>query len=423
MKYIEDFIREFVNLMNDMSPYLLLGFLIAGVLHVFIKQDNIRKYLGTKNIKSVIYAALIGVPLPLCSCGVIPTAVSFHRNGASKGSSVSFLISTPQTGVDSILVTYSMIGLPFALIRPIVALLTGVFGGWLTNKVAPDEKKISIDTEEVPEQKIGFLQKIRKMFSYAFVGFMQDIASYLLIGLAVAALIAVVLPDDFFSLYMGSHFLEMLLILVASIPIYICATGSVPIAAVLLMKGISPGAALVLLMAGPATNAATISVIGKTMGRNALVSYLVAIIAGSLLFGSLINVLFDTSTIAPFIFAGQHQHVNHILPEWINITSSLILSVLLLNAIFVRYGIIKMVFGNRNKKRNDMGILLINVNGMTCNHCKNNVEKGVSEIEGVDEVHVDLANKEVKIQGENLQLDQIKEKIESLGYECKGSDN
>src|SRR6056297_3784386 len=135
MEILKQYINETVALMMDMAPYLLLGFIIAGVLHVFFPQDKVIKVMGKRNILSVFNGSLIGIPLPLCSCGVIPTGVSFFKNGASRSSSVSFLISTPQTGVDSILFTYSLIGLPFAIVRPIVALLSGIFGGWLTGKV------------------------------------------------------------------------------------------------------------------------------------------------------------------------------------------------------------------------------------------------------------------------------------------------
>ena len=145
MEYINQFIVDFIDILNEMSPYLMLGFLFAGILKVAFPQRIIDKYLGQKNSKSVLNASLIGIPLPLCSCGVIPTGISFFKSGATKGSSVSFLISTPQTGIDSILVTYSLLGLPFAIIRPFIALATGFFGGVLTNKV--DDSK-DIDSNE-----------------------------------------------------------------------------------------------------------------------------------------------------------------------------------------------------------------------------------------------------------------------------------
>ncbi|RLD62015.1 MAG: heavy metal-associated domain-containing protein, partial [Bacteroidetes bacterium] len=274
MQYIQNYLLELFELTNEMSPYLLLGFFFAGILHVFFKKERIAKYMGGSKIKSAIYATLIGIPLPLCSCGVIPTGISFYKNGASKGSTVSFLISTPQTGVDSILVTYSLLGLPFAIIRPIIALISGVFGGVFTNYYTKSDVQESSCHLSEANEKIDKKNVFSRFFNYAFVEFLQDISKWLIIGLMVAAFISLVLPDDFFTSYINNSLLSMGIVLLASIPLYVCATGSVPIAAVLLMKGLSPGAALVFLMAGPATNAATITVLGKVMGKKALTSYL-----------------------------------------------------------------------------------------------------------------------------------------------------
>ena len=250
-QYTLELLTAFWDLFMEMAPYLVLGFLLAGVLHVFFPKHKVHKYLGGKNLKSVINASLVGIPLPLCSCGVIPTGVSFHKNGASKGASVSFLISTPQTGVDSILATYSLMGLPFAVIRPIVALITGIIGGVATNAV--DESPVT----EAPQSAVNEIKgnKFIAMLRYAFVDFLADIAKWLVIGLAIAAVITVMVPDSFFESYLSNPYLNMLLVLAASVPMYVCATGSIPVAMALLVKGISPGAAFVFLMAGPATNA------------------------------------------------------------------------------------------------------------------------------------------------------------------------
>ncbi|MBT3424784.1 MAG: heavy metal-associated domain-containing protein [Bacteroidetes bacterium] len=423
MQYLIQYINELYILSKDMAPYLLFGFLFAGALHIYFKPERVRKYLGAKNFKSVIYASLLGVPLPLCSCGVIPTGISFHKNGSSKGAAVSFLISTPQTGVDSILVTYSMIGLPFALLRPVVAMVTGVFGGWLTNKMETQE-----EAEEVVENNVKTAPSSKKdkffgMFRYAFVEFMQDISTYLLFGLFLAALMAVLIPDDFFSMYIGNHFVEMAIVLVASVPLYICATGSVPIAAVLLLKGLSPGAALVLLMAGPATNAATITVIGKALGKRTLFAYLFSIIGGALVFGYLINILFPEGMLLSGLNLESHEHSNHIFPEWFNLLSVAVLGVLIANAYMIRYGIYRKLFPSfyvRKKEKNDINAMNVIVKGMTCNHCKNTVEKGISEIKGVKSVNIDLANMHVSIEGDEVDIADVENKVNDLGYEFKG---
>ncbi len=416
MKYIIDFFHEFVTLTNEMSPYLLLGLLFAGVLHVFIKKETISKHLGKKNLKSVLVAALFGIPLPLCSCGVIPTGVSFHKEGASKGATVSFLISTPQTGIDSLLVTYSLMGLPFAIIRPIIALLTGLFGGLLTNYISKDNeinelKEIDCACETNQGTKEN---KIIQLLKYAFIEFVDDIAKWLLIGLLLAAGISLIVPDDFFANYLQNDFLSMIVVLLASIPLYVCATSSVPIALVLLMKGISPGAALVFLMAGPATNAATITVLGKTLGKRATISYVTSIIVGAIVFGLFIDNFIPRDWLLSSINLHSHEH-NHILPEWFSILSSIVLMALIILALTKK---VIAKFKNNHKKINTMTETTITVKGMTCNHCKANVEKNVVKLEGIDEVVATPASNSVHIKGSDINVEFVKQTINNLGYEC-----
>ena len=399
-------------LLFDMSPWLLLGFLIAGLLHVFFPDGKINKLLGRSNMKSVLRAALIGIPLPLCSCGVIPTGISIYKNGASKGASISFLISTPQTGVDSILVTYSLLGLPFAVVRPIVALITGVFGGFFTNNLMPEDGQKTEITDNSKNSNGKHKNIISEIFNYAFVDFLQDIAKWLIIGLLLAALIAIFVPNDFFASYIHNDFLGMLIILAASIPVYVCATSSVPIAAVLLMKGISPGAALVFLMAGPATNAATISVIGNSMGKKTLFVYLGTLILGALLSGLFIDYLLPRDWFT--LVENMHQLDHGLLPIWLNISSGVLLVALLLN-IYIRK------FYKRFKNKNqqiitDMGDIKIFVRGMNCNHCKMNVESNLSKLEGIEGITVDLDSETAILKGDNIDLEKVKSTVESIGY-------
>jgi len=420
-----------------MAPYLLLGFLVAGILHVLIKKATISKYLGKKDFKSVLYASLLGIPLPLCSCGVIPTGIAFNKEGASKGATVSFLISTPQTGVDSILITYSMLGLPFAILRPIVALISGLIGGTLTNYFDKELKKaepvFSLNlnsaqtftpqgiTLEKPQVDIENCcddsscstpkkerSKFINIFYYGFVEFMEDIAKWLIIGLVLATFISILIPDDFFSDYLTHPILGILLVLVISIPLYICATGSVPLAAVLLMKGISPGAALVFLMAGPATNIATITVLIKSLGKKSAFMYIISIIVSSVAFGLIIDYTLPHEW---FTQMQNHSH-NHteMIPAWLKIGSTTLLTGLLINALLKKYAILWY------KEKITNSQVLLNVNGMTCNHCKNSVEKGVSELRGVTSVHVSLQNKTVAIEGNKLSIDEIKKVIIQRGY-------
>jgi uncharacterized protein len=415
MDYLRRYIDELVSLVFDMGPWLLLGFLIAGLLHVFFPEGKIHKLLGKSNMKSVIRAALIGIPLPLCSCGVIPTGISIHKNGASKGAAISFLISTPQTGVDSIMVTYSLLGLPFAIVRPIVALVTGVFGGLFINQSENGEA-----IEKIPEPIKPSNGKIKKpfleIFRYAFVDFLQDIAKWLVIGLLVAALLAAFMPDDFFASYIHNEFVGMLIILLASIPVYVCATSSVPIAAVLMLKGISPGAALVFLMAGPATNAATISVIGNSMGRKTLFIYLATLIFGALLSGLFIDYFLPREWFTRALTYHQHEH--GMLPQWIHMLSGIIMTALIIN-IFAKK-IIKRFKKDKMEFSLDTGSTNVIVRGMTCNHCKMNVENNLSKLEGIESVKVDLDKDLVALTGDNINLEKVKQTVESIGYKFEG---
>lgn len=422
MKYIAQFINELIALVLDMAPWLVLGFLIAGILHVLFPDGKINKLLGKSNMKSVLRAALIGIPLPLCSCGVIPTGVSIYKNGASKGASISFLISTPQTGVDSILITYSLLGLPFAIIRPIAALITGVLGGAFTNKL---ESPQHADTMPKISKKDADSKKKNPLFTifhYAFVEFLEDIAKWLVIGLLIAALIAVFVPDDFFTTYIQNDFLGMLIILVASIPLYICATSSVPIAAVLMMKGISPGAALVFLMAGPATNAATISVIGNSMGRKTLFIYLGSLIAGALFSGLFVDYFLPREWFTGMVSQLHAGHEHELLPYWLQLISAIFMTALLLN-IFLKKMLKKFKRKNTEEeflKTADMNEIKVFVKGMTCNHCKKNVESNLNQIEGIDETLADIDSDIVIISGNKFDLEKVKETVEGIGYKYGG---
>ena len=270
----------------EMAPYLLLGFLIAGILHVFVPQKFYADYLSKDNKWSVLWAALLGVPLPLCSCGVIPTAIGLRNEKASKGAVASFLIATPQTGIDSILATFSLLGLGFAIIRPAAALITGVCGGLLVNRFVREDDA-GMDASASCHVETG--NRVWRVLKYAYYEMIQSIGGRLVLGLLVAALIQVVIPDEFFLTFGKQPLLQMLVILIVAVPMYICSTGSIPVAAALMMKGLSPGAALVLLMAGPAVNLASVLVVRKSLGSRFTWIYLLTIVGFSILFGLLIN--------------------------------------------------------------------------------------------------------------------------------------
>ena len=342
MEKITEILFEILAIAGEMSPYLLLGFLLAGLMHVFVPGRIYSRYMSGTSFRSVASAALFGVPLPLCSCGVIPTAMSLRKEGASKGAAVSFLISTPQTGVDSIIATYSLMGLPFAILRPIAAFITALFGGQMVNRFAGKEiaEETTGDTtchchEHESRKPETLASKLREALRYGFVEMMEDIGKWLVVGLIVAGLITALVPDSFFATFRGNTLLSMLLVLAIAIPMYICATGSIPIAVALMMKGLTPGAALVMLMAGPACNVASILVINKVLGRRTLVAYLASIILGSILFGIAIDALLPAAWFVPTLSASAISHEEHL--SMFSIASTAILALLLINALVQHY--------------------------------------------------------------------------------------
>ncbi len=400
---------EILLLINEMSPYLLLGFLLAGLMHAFIPGRYYTRFLSKPTLGSVINAAIFGIPLPLCSCGVIPTAMSLRKEGASRGAVTSFLIATPQTGIDSIIATFSLMGVPFAVIRPIAALITAVLGGWMVNTfVSLRDRRAHremaegtiVKTEETetctchchchenkaesccPEgdsddhhhhhhhsgehhhhssshhhsshhhhsssaschchdrkipNTIG--GKIVEALRYAFLDMMSDIGKWLVIGLVVAGLITIYVPDEVFTIFKDNTMASMILVLIISIPMYLCATGSIPIAVVLMLKGLTPGAALVLLMAGPACNMASILVIRKGLGFRTLVIYILSIVIGAVFFGCLIDWLQYSGMIDFTSRVSQTMEIKEGGAGIIKWTSTIVLTLLLLfNLIFKPLG-------------------------------------------------------------------------------------
>lgn len=424
-----------------MSPFLLLGFLLAGLMHAFIPGQIYSRYLAKPTFSSVLYAALFGIPLPLCSCGVIPTAMSLRREGASKGAVASFLIATPQTGVDSIIATYSLMGLPFAIIRPFIAFLTALFGGQMVNAVEPSQ---AISEGRIPDNNgtikagcscehehnhenhhHGFIEKLRSALSYAFLEMMEDIGKWLMVGLIVAGLITVLVPDSFFEIFKDNSLASMLLVLCFSIPMYLCATGSIPIAVALMLKGLTPGAALVLLMAGPACNMASILVINKVMGRRTLITYLASIIIGAVGFGLAIDHLLPREWFIPTIAASADCcHEETSLFSWI-CTGVLVL--LLINAAWHHYHgghhhcHCHEIHEENNSQTcnitatNNKNNMEITIKGMNCNHCRANAEKAILSCDGVTSASVDLASGKAHIEG-NADINSIRSAVETLGF-------
>ncbi|MCF6280854.1 MAG: SO_0444 family Cu/Zn efflux transporter [Candidatus Polarisedimenticolaceae bacterium] len=332
-----EYLHNLLTLALDAAPWLLLGFLAAGLMKAWVPEDALSRWLGGSGIWPITKAALIGAPLPLCSCGVLPAALALRRSGASKGSTISFLIATPETGVDSIAVSYVMLGPVMAVIRPIAAILSAIFSGLLTS-IAPDNIKPSSPTcssIEIPvesecnsgccsesvESSPSFVARTLGGIRYALGEMVEDLIIWLTIGLLLAALVTTLVPPMAMASW-GSGLPAMLAMLLVGIPMYICATASTPIAAALIFSGVSPGTALVFLLAGPATNIATIGIIRQEMGTYALATYLSGIVISSLTLGLLTDWFILSQGIN---IQGQIDASAEWMPSWVAYLSATIL--------------------------------------------------------------------------------------------------
>ncbi len=318
-------------LLLQMSPYILFGLFIAGVLHVLIPQEKIYSHLSKNNFTSILKASLFGVPLPLCSCGVIPVAAHLRREGAAKGPTLSFLISTPTSGIDSILATYSLLGPLFAVIRPLASLVGGIMAGLLSAFSDKEAKPLSsmdfactVCDITIPHLH-SVTEKIERIFQYAFTDLLDDIAQWLMIGVAIGGIIAYLAPPALIERYLGNPLLAYPLMLLIGTPMYVCATGSIPIAASLILKGMTPGAGLLFLIAGPATNTATLSFVGGKLGKKALFIYIFTLFITALVFSFVIDLLWRFSGKNIILIAPGLK----LFPLWLKSASAVILLALI----------------------------------------------------------------------------------------------
>ena len=406
-------IYALLNILNQMSPYILLGFILAGMLHVFIRPDTMSRHLSGHGWRPVVKAALLGIPLPLCSCGVLPTAVALRRQGASKGASTSFLIATPQTGVDSIAATYALLGLPFAIVRPIAALVGSVAGGMAVDRSDKDvDNDMPVTASATAcsdgccqsaaeaEAPRGFINKMWAAVKYGLTDMVASVGKWLVIGLVVAAVITVAVPDSLFLSLAEYPRLAMLVMVAVAVPMYVCATGSIPIAMSLMLKGLTPGVGFVLLMAGPAANFASVMVLSKSLGRRATAVYVLSVVVTAILFGLLIDYLLPAQW---FAIGGAADTIAHCHVEWpwFPTLCSALLVALLLRA-FVAGAAERRRFRkeSNNTSTTDTTMQKVyKVNGMACAHCKATVEKAVGAVAGVSSVAVDLPTGRVAVDG------------------------
>lgn len=416
---MENILNSLAAMLYEMAPYILLGLFIAGLLHAFVPSATMSRHLSRPSLGSVIKATLIGVPLPLCSCGVLPTAVALRRSGASKASTAAFLISTPQTGVDSIAATYSLLGPAFAIIRPIAAIVTSIFGGLAVGRyektespVEPDVKSDCCEASAAATNETGFIAKFLSALRYGFYDMVQSIGKWLVIGLIIAALITVLVPADFFAAFADRPLLAMIAVVIVAVPMYICATGSIPIALSLMLKGLSPGTAFVLLMAGPAANVASLTILSRSLGRRSAAVYLATIVIGAIAFGLAIDYFMPRDWFpmpSGELTAACHSHI----PLFQKICGI----VLVLLIVIAAAGRLMEIYRSKHKIYKTM-TKKYQIKGMNCPHCQKSVQTAIAAVSGVDSVVVDLASGLATVEG-NPDDASIRSAVESAGFDIE----
>lgn len=354
------FTRALLHIVAESAPYLVLGFVAAGLLRALIPRERVRALLGTEGWRSVLRASLIGVPLPLCSCSVIPAATGLRRSGAGRAATTSFLISTPETGVDSVSLTYALMDPLMTVARPVAAFVTAVLTGGVVGALptpegatpppdadeaiddccaspeggastpaargtvddgcappegtvpapGPDEavddccapsESAAQPEAEPPQRTTAIIDGLR----YAFGPLFDDLALWLVGGFVLAAAVGTIIPEGFFAAFSGGWLSSLVMMLLAT-PVYICASAATPVAAAMVMKGLDPGAAMVFLLVGPATNVTTMLVVLRFLGRRVLIAYLVGVTACALAFGAAINSVYAAWSMTPsFAVSGE----------------------------------------------------------------------------------------------------------------------
>ncbi len=405
-----DLLLEFWWLLREMAPWLLFGFLVAGLLSFLIPREVVENKLGGRGFGPVFKAALLGIPLPICSCGVIPLGASLRQHGASRGATTSFLLSTPQTGVDSIMVTWSLLGPVFAVFRPLAALVTGLAGGMLATLF--EEKTDTAPAAEchddcctTPSGQSRFWGGLR----HGLVTLPRDIGGALLLGLLIAAVLSLALPDDFFAPYLGTGVVAILVMMAAGIPVYVCATASVPVALMLMAKGVSPGAALAFLITGPATNAAAITTVWKFLGRRTTLVFLATVALGAFLTGLLFDALFSG------IEVSARGHVHGMLPGWLETVAAVLLLLVLFNG-WLRRGQNEMKPEVETAADATLDTLQLQVAGMNCEHCVASVRSAAQSCAGVERVSIDLQAGRADIAGRGFETGVVTTAIENAGF-------
>ena len=420
MGFLTDVGVESARLLDKMSIYVLFGLLVAGALHTYVPSAWLVRNLSGGRLWPVVKAALVGIPLPLCSCGVLPAAVSLRRDGAGRGAVISFLVATPTTGVDSILATYALLGKVFAVYRVAASFLAATVAGIASTLTSPREQVQTTQDEpcecgscSLPEEAHP-RDRLAAMLRYSFVDLVGDIGKWLVIGLVIGGLITALIPDEWVESYLGSGWVAMLVMLAIGIPLYVCSTGSIPIAAALMLKGMSPGAAFVFLLAGPATNAVTVTFVARYLGRVTTVVYLASLAVSSLLLGWLLDRIWAHWQWGPLDLAVEGHEI---FPGWLTASASVVLVALI-------------GFGWLARRRGPTGggepltsagyaSTVVEVSGMTCGHCERTVRAALV-VDGVLEVRVSAEDGRAWIRHRaDVPPDTLVERVRAAGYPAR----
>lgn len=399
----------------EMGPYLLIGFAISAILHRYLRQTWVVHLMGKRKLSSIVWGSVVGVPMPLCSCGVIPVTMSIHSKGASKGATVSFLTSTPQTGVDSFLATYGMLGPVFAVYKIIVAFVSGILVG-LTTELFSEKKTASTSgsnsTTETPKERIP---TARESFRYAFYTMPGDLSNSLLLGFILAGLIAALVPSNLLSEIPGGALSAIALTTLFSVPFYICSTGSIPLALALIHSGLPVSAALVLLIAGPATNVATITAMRKVLGGRTTFIYVLGVILCTWLAAAAYHFFFGEASL------GQHGMSHEMdLVWWKHLGGAALIAILIFPKLRELASSKTTQSPIQQNSHTSMSQHTLSIEGMNCSHCENSVRNGLSDLPGTSVLAVDRNACTAVVEADAIDESVIREKVSSLGFDYKG---
>jgi len=335
LSFLTEAVRASWQLLNQAAFYILFGLLVGGLLKTFLSPAYVARHLGKGRFSSVFKAALLGIPIPLCSCGVLPAAATLKKQGANNGAVTAFLISTPESGVDSIVMSWALLDPIMTVARPVSAFISATVAGLLENFISYSQPKAepqaapspfrmagAAAVSAAPALPQGFAAKLKTGVKYMVNDLWPDIAGWFFIGIIVGGMITALVPDKIFSTWLGGGFSSMLLMLAIGIPLYICASASTPIAAAFILKGASPGTALVFLLAGPATNATSLTVLIGILGKRATALYLLSIAVVSVLCGLIVDAIYLSLGIKAAATVGKHGAM---LPHWLMLAAVFVL--------------------------------------------------------------------------------------------------